>query len=105
MSLVCAPHFPRGTVNVTPAFHRRYCPKEAPCEYIVRRMMVVRPFVKVRAMMRRWYSAAHGDRWFPQVPLALAIAIGGLLLLRLDFGPDWRSYIDAMLDGHFAVRP
>lgn len=68
-------------------------------------MMVVRPVARVRALMRRWFSAVRGDYWFPHVPLALAIAVGGLLLLRLDFGTDWKSYLDGMLDGHFAVRP
>ncbi len=68
-------------------------------------MMTVNPVARVRAVMRRWYSAAHGDYWFPHFPLALALAVGGLLLLRLDFGGGWREYLDGMLDGRFAVRP
>ncbi len=68
-------------------------------------MMVISPLSKLRALMRRWYAVTRGEYWFPHVPLALAIAIGGLLLLRVDFGPDWRSYFTGMLEGHFAVRP
>lgn len=67
--------------------------------------IAVRPIARIRALMRRWYSVLHGDSWFPHVPLALALAIGGVLLLRLDFGADWRTYLYGMLDGHFAVRP
>ena len=68
-------------------------------------MIAISPIARARALMRRWYTATRGDYWFPHVPLALALAIGGVLLLRLDFGATWREYLEGMLDGHFAVRP
>lgn len=56
---------------------------------------------RVRSLARRWYALVHGERWFPHVPLALALAGGGVLLLQQDFGGRWQTYVDALLHGRF----
>ncbi len=51
--------------------------------------------------MRRLFAAARGDLWFPHVPLAIGMAIGGIFLLRLDFAGRWQQYLDALAQGRF----
>ena len=67
--------------------------------------MNIRPVVRVHSMLRRWYAAVRGELWFPHVPLALAIAFGGVFLLRMDFGGHWKHYADALAHGHFDLPP
>lgn len=56
-------------------------------------------------MLRRFHAAVHGEYWFPHVPLALALALGGILLLQLDFGGRWDRYAQGLLHGRFEVAP
>lgn len=56
-------------------------------------------------MVRRWFAAVRGDYWFPHVPLALVMAMGGFFLLRLDFAGHWRHYVDALTHGQFDLPP
>jgi len=67
--------------------------------------MKTRPVVRVRPLLRRWYAAVRGELWFPHVPLALAMAAGGLFLLRMDFGGRWQHYADALAHGRFDLPP
>ncbi|HEX6019582.1 MAG TPA: NAD-binding protein [Burkholderiaceae bacterium] len=64
-------------------------------------MLSFPPSVRARSLLRRWYAAVHGRHWFPHVPLALAMAVAGLLLLQLDFGQRWLLYADALVRGRF----
>ncbi len=65
----------------------------------------LRPISRIRSLARRWYALVRGEYWFPQVPLAVALALGGLLLLQLDFGGHFRNYADSLLHGQFALAP
>lgn len=56
-------------------------------------------------MFRRWFAVVRGDYWFPHVPLAIAMAVGGLLLLRLDFAGHWQHYVDSLAHGRFDLPP
>ena len=67
--------------------------------------MQISPISKTRSLLRRWYAAIGGEHWFPHVPLALALALGGILLLQLDFGGRWERYARGMLHGRFEVAP
>lgn len=68
-------------------------------------MVKLRPFTRIRSIARRWYALVRGEYWFPHIPLALAMALGGLLLLQLDFAGRWRSYVDSLLHGQFDLAP
>ena len=59
----------------------------------------------MRALMRRWHASLHGDHWFPHVPLALALAVGGLLLLQLNFGGQGLQYAEAIAQRRFDIPP
>lgn len=41
---------------------------------------------RLRARSQRIYRLLRGHYWFPQVPLALLLGLGGLWLLRASFG-------------------
>ncbi len=43
--------------------------------------------------------------WFPHVPLALLLALGGFLLLDSDFGQTWRRYLDDFAHGSVTLGP
>jgi voltage-gated potassium channel len=61
--------------------------------------------LRIRSTSRRWYALVRGDSWFPHVPLALAMAYGGFLLLQLNFAQAWRGYVEALTHGHFNLPP
>ena len=66
-------------------------------------MITVQPLARLRALLRRGNALLRGDYWFPHVPLALAMAAGGLLLLRLNFSGSWQQYADALVHRHFGL--
>lgn len=59
---------------------------------------------RVRARGQRVHHAAGGRFWFPHVPLAVLLALGGFWLLDVTFGHVWHSYISAWLAGNFNVQ-
>ena len=68
-------------------------------------MMNTSPVARIRSMLRRWHALARGDYWFPHVPLALALAGGGVLLLQFNFGNRWEHYLDMLAHGRFDLAP
>lgn len=60
---------------------------------------------RVRASARRLAMAVRLRQWFPHVPLALLLALGGFLLLHGDFGATWRRYLDDLAHGTFTLGP
>ena len=68
-------------------------------------MIQLQPLVRLRALLRRWNALLRGEYWFPHVPLALAMAAGGVLLLELNFGDQWRQYAGAVAHGRFDLAP
>lgn len=68
-------------------------------------MVTLNPITRLRSLLRRWYSFVRGDAWFPHIPLALAIAGGGLLLLHLNLAGQWQRYLEAVTQGNFNLPP
>lgn len=68
-------------------------------------MMNISPVVRIRSILRRWHVLTRGEYWFPHVPLALALAGGGVLLLQFNFGDRWEQYLDMLAHGRFDVPP
>ena len=67
--------------------------------------MRIRPLTKARASLRKLFAAVRGDAWFPHVPLALLLALGGALLLQLNFASSWRGHLAKLLHGQFDLPP
>lgn len=68
--------------------------------------MIELPFLaRLRALRRRWYALMYGEYWFPHVPLALALATGGLLLLQFSLGDQWLQYVEAVEHSGVDVPP
>ena len=47
----------------------------------------------------------RGYLWFPHVPLAILLALGGLWMLNAQFGHDWHHYLNELMRGHFHLQP
>lgn len=60
---------------------------------------------RLRAQLQRLHHGAAGDRWFPHVPLAVLFALGGIWMLRVNVGENWRTYADALLGGAAQLQP
>lgn len=58
-----------------------------------------------RAWLRRGYTLLRGERWFPHVPLAVAMVVGALALLQLDLGQHLEHYADQLAHGRFDLPP
>ena len=63
--------------------------------------MKISPLNRLRSLSRRLFSVAHGDTWFPHVPLAIAMVLGGYWLLRLEFVGRWAQFAEALAHGEF----
>lgn len=59
----------------------------------------------LRAHLQRIHHAVRGPLWFPQGPLALLLAAGGLWLLKAQIGPAWRGQLEALLDDASSLDP
>ncbi len=59
---------------------------------------------RVRARTQRLHHALRGHYWFPHVPLALLLGLGGLLVLRTSFGRHWLDYIQALAEQKVSVK-
>src|SRR5574337_1248372 len=46
-----------------------------------------------------------GRHWFPQVPLAILLGLGGFWLLQADLGRHWRQIVDELLNGGQGLHP
>ena len=68
-------------------------------------MIEIDPVARLRALLRRGNALVRGHYWFPHVPLALAMAVGGLLLLQLNFANTWRQYAEALVLRRADVPP
>ncbi len=59
---------------------------------------------RVRARAQRLNHALGGHFWFPHVPLALLLGLGGLWLLRTSFGTHWLQYIRALAEQKVSLK-
>ncbi len=64
-------------------------------------LLKISPLNRLRSGARRLFAAVRGDYWFPHVPLAIAMVLGGYFLLRLDFAGRWQKYAEALAHGEF----
>ncbi len=43
--------------------------------------------------------------WFPHIPLAVLMWLGGVWLLRSDVGQNWQNYVTQIVDGSLTMPP
>jgi voltage-gated potassium channel len=67
--------------------------------------MQIVPAQRLRIELQRLHQLLHGRLWFPHVPLAALLALGGLWLLRVDMGERWRPFLDGLLAGQPDITP
>ena len=59
--------------------------------------MNLAPIRRLRAQLQRLHHVVRGRHWFPHVPLALLLGLGGLGLLRANLGTHWRDYAQLLV--------
>lgn len=59
---------------------------------------------RFRARAQRLHHGLGGHYWFPHVPLALLLGLGGLWMLRASFGTHWLEYIQALVEQKVSLR-
>ncbi|MGH8215155.1 MAG: voltage-gated potassium channel protein [Rhodanobacteraceae bacterium] len=59
----------------------------------------------LRNRIQQLHKRVGGSRWFPHVPLAILLALGGLWLLQADLGRQWRLILDQLLAGGQGLEP
>lgn len=60
---------------------------------------------RARGVWARLHQALHARAWFPQIPLALLIAVGGILLLNSDRGLSLGALLPSVLAGQLDLEP
>lgn len=63
--------------------------------------MLPSPARILRNRIQQFHQRVGGRHWFPHVPLAILLALGGFWLLQNDLGRQWRSVLVQLL-GHNA---
>ena len=59
---------------------------------------------RLRAWTQLLDKRLGGRHWFPHVPLALLLGLGGLWILNARFGGDWSQYAHALIEGDFHLN-
>lgn len=59
----------------------------------------------LRNRLQRLNERVGGRYWLPQLPLAILVGLGGLWLLQVDLGRNWRQIVDQLLDGGHGLYP
>lgn len=67
--------------------------------------MLPSPTQFLRNRIQQLHQRIGGRHWFPHVPLAILLALGGIWLLQTDLGSQWRSIMDQLLAGGHGLRP
>ncbi len=67
--------------------------------------MTFSPLQRLRIVVNRMHGLLHGEAWFPHIPLAIALALGGIWLLEADFGAHWRPFLDGLMRAHPVITP
>lgn len=60
---------------------------------------------RTRTGLYRLQRQLHIDVWFPHVPLAVLLGLGGQWLLQSDLGAHWLNQISHFLDDGFVLEP
>ncbi|TAN00158.1 MAG: voltage-gated potassium channel protein [Rhodanobacteraceae bacterium] len=67
--------------------------------------MLPSPTQLLRNRMQQLHQRIGGRHWFPQVPLAILLGIGGFWLLQSELGRHWRHVLDLLLNGGQGLHP
>jgi voltage-gated potassium channel len=67
--------------------------------------MLPSPTQLLRNRLQQLHQRIGGRHWFPHVPLAILLGLGGFWLLQNDLGREWRAVIDHVLKGNMDLRP
>ena len=60
---------------------------------------------RLRIELQRLSQAVYARFWFPHVPLAVLLGLGGVWLLQVDLGSRWQSFVAGLLAGQPAITP
>ncbi|HKV65599.1 MAG TPA: potassium transporter, partial [Rhodanobacteraceae bacterium] len=55
--------------------------------------------------MQQLHRRIGGQHWFPHVPLAILLALGGFWLLQGELGRHWRHILNQLLNGGQGLSP
>ena len=67
--------------------------------------MLPSPTQLLRNRILQLHQRIGGRHWFPHVPLAVLLALGGFWLLQGDLGGQWRHILDQLLTGGRDLSP
>ncbi len=67
--------------------------------------MLFSPAQLLRNRIQQLHRRLGGRHWFPHVPLALLLGLGGFWLLEVDLGRHWRTILDQFLRGGRELHP
>ena len=73
-----------------------------------RTLIQLAPKLNVERLRTMWHAVQRAllvRYWFPHVPLALLLIIGGVWLLRADVGRNWQHYFTQITHGSFDMPP
>jgi voltage-gated potassium channel len=63
------------------------------------------PNQRLRNRIRQFQQRSRGRHWFPHVPLAVLLGLGGFWLLQHDLGRHWHRILDQLLAGGQGLGP
>ncbi|MEO7052922.1 MAG: ion channel [Rhodanobacter sp.] len=70
--------------------------------------MIVLPQLNAEQLRTLWHRVGKTLRlqlWFPHIPLAVLMWLGGIWLLRSDVGQNWQHFITQIVDGSLSMPP
>ena len=67
--------------------------------------MLPSPTQNLRNRMQQLHQRIGGRHWFPQVPLAILLGLGGFWLLQSELGRHWRHVLNLLLNGGHGLHP
>lgn len=67
--------------------------------------MLSSPTQLLRNRLQELHKRIGGNRWFPHVPLAILLGLGGLWLLQSDLGRHWQDIVAQLLGGGRGLHP
>ncbi len=67
--------------------------------------MLPSPTQLLRNRIQQLHRRIGGRHWFPHVPLAILLGLGGFWLLRNDLGQQWQATLSHLVSGGAGLRP
>lgn len=75
---------------------------------VPREIEIALPKLNAEQLRTLWHGVGRTlrmDLWFPQIPLAVLMWLGGVWLLKADVGRDWQHDFSQILDGSLRMPP